>query len=337
MTNLITETVEQRLPSKRKSSSGGWTSFDAVCCHHRGESKDRRKRAGIRFDADGFTYHCFNCGFKAGWIPGKLLSANTKNLFKWLNFSDNELAQVGFEVLRLKENLPQPKKIEPANLKFNTVELPEGSRPITQALAETLSEDCAAVAEHLLMRRLDPNRYMWADQEPGFNRRFIIPFTHQGRIVGWTARSIDKIKVAKYLSNQQPHYVYGLDRQCPNQSWVFVVEGPLDADQVSGCALLGSQLSEPQRRQIERPGATPVLIPDRDRAGFGLAEQVLEHGWALSLPEWHDDVKDIADAVQRYGTAYTVVSIVKAIETSVLKNRLKLRSLQGKIIDKKYG
>jgi microcin C transport system permease protein len=36
----------------------------------------------------GFQYHCFNCGFKAGWSPGKLLSVNTKKLFGWMGLSD---------------------------------------------------------------------------------------------------------------------------------------------------------------------------------------------------------------------------------------------------------
>lgn len=333
MTNLVTSTVEQLLPRKRKAGNTGWTSFNAVCCHHRGENRDQRGRGGIRFDNDGFAYHCFNCNFKAGWKPGQLLSKNAKSLLIWLNIADDQYTQVAFEVMRLKEQLPIPKKFQVQQLKFDTVELPAGTRPVTEALADNPTDDCLAVAEYLLSRRLDPTKYFWTSEEDGFSRRFIIPFGLEGRNVGWTARSIDKVKIAKYLSNQQANYVYGLDRQHVDQRWVFVTEGPLDADAINGCGLLHAELSSQQRQQIANLGPTPVLVPDRDKAGLLLAEHVLEHGWAVSFPEWHDDVKDVADANQRYGPVFTIASVIRAIETNTLKSRLKIRTLQKKLID----
>ena len=60
--NLIQARVQAALPPKRKMTPSGWESFNAVCCHHRGEAMDKRKRGGIRFDKDGVSYHCFNCG-----------------------------------------------------------------------------------------------------------------------------------------------------------------------------------------------------------------------------------------------------------------------------------
>ncbi|MEN6551948.1 MAG: hypothetical protein ABFC34_03580, partial [Methanobacterium sp.] len=68
--NLIQATVKSFLPPNRKMTPTGWESFNAVCCHHRGENRDTRKRGGVIFKGDGFTYHCFNCHFKAGWTPG---------------------------------------------------------------------------------------------------------------------------------------------------------------------------------------------------------------------------------------------------------------------------
>ena len=80
--NPILDTLTLALPPRRKNTPSGWISFDAVCCSHRGESQDTKKRGGILLNEDSFQYHCFNCGFKAGWSVGKLFTANTKSLMR---------------------------------------------------------------------------------------------------------------------------------------------------------------------------------------------------------------------------------------------------------------
>jgi len=41
------------LPAKRKNTSSGWVSFNAPCCEHNGESRDRRQRGGVKSTAQG--------------------------------------------------------------------------------------------------------------------------------------------------------------------------------------------------------------------------------------------------------------------------------------------
>ena len=54
MLNTIQDAVRLILPGKRKTnSSSGWISFNAVCCHHNGESADTRGRGGMMMNADG--------------------------------------------------------------------------------------------------------------------------------------------------------------------------------------------------------------------------------------------------------------------------------------------
>jgi hypothetical protein len=52
------------LPAKRKQNPSGWISFNAPCCVHNNENADRRSRGGIKITDQGWSYHCFNCGFK---------------------------------------------------------------------------------------------------------------------------------------------------------------------------------------------------------------------------------------------------------------------------------
>ena len=104
--NLIQASVQTFLPPKRKTTPSGWIGFNAVCCHHNGDHQDTRKRGGVLFSNDGFQYHCFNCGFKAGWTPGRLLSKNTKNLFNWMGMPSEEINKLNLEALRSKEDQP---------------------------------------------------------------------------------------------------------------------------------------------------------------------------------------------------------------------------------------
>jgi hypothetical protein len=64
-------------------------------------------------------------------------------------------------------------------------------------------------------------------------------------------------------------------------------------------------------------------VPDHDRAGGSLIDAALEYGWSVSFPEWENDVKDVNDAVVRYGKLFTLKSIIDAKETSSLKINLK--------------
>jgi hypothetical protein len=87
-------------PGKRKSTSSGWISFNAPCCVHNGESADRRQRGGIKATDQGWSYHCFNCGFTASFVLGRNLSFKARKLLGWLNVDRNEIERINLESLR---------------------------------------------------------------------------------------------------------------------------------------------------------------------------------------------------------------------------------------------
>jgi len=53
-----------------------------------------------------------------------------------------------------------------------------------------------------------------------------------------------------------------------------------------------------------------VLVPDRDAAGAKMLESAKANNWSVSLPPWGDDIKDVADAVAKYGRVYVLQSIL---------------------------
>jgi hypothetical protein len=80
-----------------------------------------------------------------------------------------------------------------------------------------------------------------------------------------------------------------------------------------------------QAMLINKLGMTPVLVPDRDVDGLRSIEQALANKWKVSLPNWHQDIKDANDAVRKYGRLWTLKSIIDGIETNELKVKLRMK------------
>lgn len=321
--NLIIDTVNTHLPPKRRATPSGWTSFNAVCCHHNGEKADTRQRGGIMIN-EGVSYHCFNCGFKASWQPGRKISAKFRNLLKWINVNDDLITKCAIEAMRIEEiEGYQSERLE--QITFIDKALPRGSQPITSFL-DQIPDELVPVLSYLQSRNLylEDYDFYWTPEE-GFTNRLIIPFYYNNRIVGYTARKVTEGK-PKYISEQQPGYVFNLDRQMQERKYVFVVEGPIDAICIDAVSITGAEISTVQRQLIENLGKQIVVVPDRDQAGLRLVEQAIEFNWAVSFPEWPDGVKDINEAQQQIGRLASLYLIVKNIETNQLKQQLRARS-----------
>ena len=324
--NEVQASLHTLLPPNRKLTSGGWVSFNAVCCHNRGDRPDTKKRGGVLFTEEGFTYHCFNCGFKAGWSPGKLLSSNTKSLFKWCGMGDSDISRLGLITLKFKEDQPQAKRA--LNFVLQERALPEGAMLLKDwAQKPDADEDMVRVLEYLVGRGMELDWYDWMwTPAAGYKDRLLIPFYHDGRVVGYTGRKITEGK-PKYLTDSQNGYVFNLDRQTYDRSCVIVVEGQFDAIAVDGSAIMTNDPNETQCARLNALGKQVIVVPDRDRPGAKLVKAALDNGWAVSLPPWEEDVKDVADAVKRYGRLYTLTTILHYQET----NKIKIQLLQKKL------
>lgn len=325
--SVVAETVLTYLPAKRKTTPSGWTSFNAPCCQHNGHTADTRQRGGIIQEGDNVSYHCFNCGFKASWQPGRNLSHKMRKLLEWLNTPDDIINKLALQVMQENEGVNiQQKLVELPT--FNTVPLPDDAIKIADIT--NFNKYSMAVLEYMAARNLnvDDTDYYWSPSL-GYRDRLIIPFYYEGRIVGWTARSVNPDKKPKYLSEQQPGFVYGIDEQRHTKLFAIVCEGPIDALHIEGCALLGSEVKDQQSMVINRLNKDIIIVPDRDKAGSKLVEQAIEYGWGVSMPDWPDDINDISECVERYGRIYTLHSIVCSAETSPIKIRLRAKKWFG--------
>jgi len=329
--SIVAETVLTYMPSKRKTTPSGWISFNAPCCHHNGHTADNRGRGGIIQNDEGISYHCFNCGFKASWQPGRPLSHKLRKLLRWTSAPDDIVNKLALEVMRENEGVEIQQRIAEIPT-FNTVPLPESARKLQDwadycALEPGgVDKNLIKIFEYMKERNLfmDDTDYYWTP-ELGYRDRLIIPFFYEKRIVGWTARSVLPDKKPKYLTEVQPGFVYGLDEQSYNKIFAILCEGQIDAIHIEGCALGGSEISDQQALLLNKLHKDIIVVPDRDKSGSKLVERAIELGWGVSLPEWDDDVKDIGDAVEKYGRIYTLHNIVSLAETSPLKIRLRAK------------
>ena len=316
------------LPSKRKTSASGWISVNAPCCVHNGESADRRQRGGIKITDQGWSWHCFNCGFTASFIQGRNLGFKARRLLTWLGMPQEEIERINLESLRhrsVQGILDDRQRISNAvqDIHFEERELPEGF---------IIVDEHTPVHWQYLLDRSAPTDYpmgmvggkptdKWTPR-PGI----IIPFTYDGRIVGHTTRYLDD-KTPKYIHDLQPGYVFGTDLQRPGWQHVLVMEGVFDALSISGLAVLHAEISDSQARLIRSLGREITVVPDQDTAGMRLVDRALELGWAVSMPAWSGSIKDVNDAVKQHGRLATLIHIMQARETSRIKIELRKKQL----------
>ena len=322
--SVIADTVLTYLPSKRKQTPSGWLGFNAPCCIHNGESRDTKQRGGLIANPDGgVSFHCFNCGFKTSWQPGRGFSHKLRKLLQWLGAPDDIINKVALEVMRENEGVEAKQRI--ASLpEFNTVPMPDDAIKISDITDFT--KFSIAILEYMAARGLsvDDTDYYWSPSL-GWRDRLIIPFYFEKRIVGWTGRTVNPDKKPKYMTEVQPGFVYGLDEQHYSKVFAIVCEGQMDAIHIQGCALGGSEIADQQAMLLNRLQKQIIVVPDRDHAGKKLVEDAIDKGWSVAMPEWDQDINDIGDAVGKYGRLYTLYSIANAAETSPLKIRLRAK------------
>lgn len=307
------------LPGKRKQTSSGWLSVNAPCCVHRGESADRRQRGGMKITPDGsWSWHCFNCGYTASFVLGRNLTFKARKLLEWLNVPTEEIERINLESLKHKsiEGLlgdRQQVVNQLQNIEFEERDLPADTQPLNETAREYLQNRHIPLDYPFLYKTMP---------RPGV----VIPFTHNNQVVGHTTRFLDD-RTPKYIQDIQPGYVFGTDLQKSNWQSVIVVEGVFDALSINGLAVLHAEINDAQVRLIRSLGREVIVVPDQDEAGMRLVDRAVELGWAVSMPDWPEGVKDVNDAVIRMGRLATLLTIMQSKETSKIKIELRKKQL----------
>jgi hypothetical protein len=309
------------LPAKRKTSTSGWISFNAPCCVHNSENSDRRQRGGLKTSDQGWSYHCFNCGYTASFVMGRNLTFKARKLLTWLNVPAEEIERINLESLRHKSIngiLESRQTVEkPADIQFEERDLPKATKELSEAAISYLTNRSISLDYPFLFK---------PTPRPGI----VIPFTHDNQVVGNCIRFLDN-RTPKYVNDMPPGYVFGTDLQRDSWNYVLVMEGVFDALSISGLAVLHAEINDAQARLIRSLGREVVVVPDQDSAGMKLVDRAVELGWSVSMPEWGDDVKDVNDAAIKYGRLGALLIIMQAREHSRIKIELRKKQIVKRI------
>ncbi len=316
------------IPGKKKHTSSGWTSFNAICCSHFGHKADRRMRGGIKFDGQhNWSFHCFNCGFKCNFTLGRSISVKTRQLLSWCGIDEIEIQRWSLESLQHKDLLDfTPKKRK--KIKFEEHQLPLGE------IVDKNNPLHKVYVDYLQTRKIDSNDYPFLitpNERGRMNYRVIIPYTYKGKIVGHTSRFLDN-KTPKYINEQQPGYVFNIDMQKDDWQVCILTEGIFDALAIDGVAVMHDDISNEQAELLSTLNRQIIVVPDRDKTGMKMIDRALSLGYQVSLPDWDKDIKDVNDAVVKYGKLQTLLSILQTATNSKIK-----LELQRKKIEKQNG
>ena len=313
------------IPGKKKSTSSGWQSFNAICCHHRGHKADRRMRGGIKFDGQtNWVMHCFNCSFSCSFTMGKSISPKTRQFLEWSGIDIEQIQRWSLESLQHKDLLDftvTRKKKDP--IKFKSKELPDGE------LLDIDNPDHFKYIEYIEKRniRYDSYPFLVTPNERGRNgNRIIVPYTYRNKIVGHTSRYLDN-RTPKYINDQQAGYVFNMDIQKSEWQVCVVTEGIFDALSIDGVAMMHDDISSEQAQLLATLNKQIIVVPDRDKTGLKICDRALELGYSVSLPNWEPDIKDTNDAVVRYGKLPTLLSILQNATMSKIKIEIQRKKI----------
>ena len=78
---------------------------------------------------------------------------------------------------------------------------------------------------------------------------------------------------------------------------------------------------------IDSLGKDVIVVPDQDNAGSKVIDTAIEYGWSVAFPDWEDNIKDVSDAVDKYGKLYTLWSIINSAQQSKIKIELMRKKL----------
>jgi hypothetical protein len=337
--DFVWTAVTENLPARRGRTKGNYVTIDCPVCVLNGETPDRKKRCGITRNPDGVGVNCFNCGERLRWKTGDTLSRRWERFMVALGMPDIEVKRLSHKALQYRsilEKSPEamayiPEVFTPS---FPPKALPEGARPFS-AWAEEASppQDFIDAAEYLFSRGetiATAMDYYWSPSKKGaMNRRVIVPFRHDGQIVGYTARAIDA-GTGRYHMEAPGDFLFNARAMSiPSRKYIILSEGVFDAIAIDGPGLLGARLNPKQIAWIKSFGKTVIMVPDRDSRGQSMIDVALEQKWRVAFPTtytlgegehqwWESDVKDCAEAVKRYGRLWTLMSIIESSTDSKL-------------------
>ena len=213
--------------------------------------------------------------------------------------------------------------------------LPSGTKLIHDEILKNDSKDLIDVYNYAVDRGVENHPYiMWSPSKDNkLNRRLIIPFMHEGDIVGYTARMIDKCKKEDRYITRSPNsskYVFNIDSIFKQRKYLLVNESPIDSLLYDGIATMNFEPTYNQIQLINQFNGTVIVIPDFGSGGMKMIDTAVKNNWSVFFPDWNDNF-DLGEATQMYGKLFVVDRII----SEKIDNPVKIEVMK-RIFKEKY-
>ena len=334
MTDVVTQLLLKHLPTSSKKNRNGFK-FNCPMCIKQGEARnDTKMRGGLKIEPLGFVYNCFNCKFSTGYTEG---NRPNKKCLDFLKTLGADISEIPIEI-RFGNNTVRKRIIPEIPSTYPMVKLPQGSKPIIDLIQSGFCDpEFNKVVEYISSEvpfLLLDGQVMWSpDTKLQMNKRFILPFYWNGKVVGWTSRYYEKkppAGIAKYMMERPENYIYNMDKLNDKADTVIAVEGPTDAKAIGGVALMTNTMNEVEAEILIKSRKKVIIIPDMENTGLRLVQDAGKYGFSVSLPKWPKDIKDCAQSVKECGRLYTLYTIYNSIYTGTsieLETRFKTANI----------
>jgi hypothetical protein len=307
--------VQSYVPAGWKTNSTGWTSGNCPMCRFTQNRPDTKKRGGFKFEGGGVRYHCFNCGYVAGWNPDESISPKLRKLLEVLGADTADIQRYSLVIMGNRELGLYPAvstERKRLNIDWKETALPVNSKQIFND-SSIDTEKLIVILEYLESRNLSHWPDWYYSSFRMYSNRIILPLRYKDKIVGYTARYLGTPAEGnpKYIVKHPEGFVFNLDRQRDNRKYVIVTEGYLDAISVDGVGIGTNTISQMQADIIESLGKKIIVLPDRNKPGMKLVEAAIDRNWWVSFPPWEGDVIDAAGSSAEYGRLFTVKTAIE--------------------------
>lgn len=293
-----------------RSINTGWEVGKCQCCH------DYKERAGFKFTGSAFMYNCWNCN-RVGSYDGSSssISKKTREILNAYGLSNNEIDNALGGAFFTKTSDSDTISLEKINstIFFQETKLPENSFRL--GFVENDLNIQLDFIRYLESRYVDIEKYpVYFNLHQKYDKRLIIPFYKNGKLIYWQARSIDHFEKNRYINAPviRDSILFNIDKiSSYSKAPLFVTEGVFDAMMVDGIALMGSVLNDQKRELLSKTNRRIIFIIDKDCNGKKLAYKALELGWEIMFTP--DNTEDLNDCVKKYGKIWTANYLMNSI------------------------